>query len=158
MAGLLDGLKTVRESAYSSAAEVLSALGYEERGSRAWHGQLDATDGMRFNVRLEFPAEFPDQLPKAKLDFNEPQELLAHVDQFATVCISTDSGVLIDASRPDAVVRYVLEKAREVLSIRGEEREKEILREVTSSGSIQPTSAIRFAIQIDLRGVSGRLS
>ena len=63
MAGLRDGIKAIQESAYVSATEVLSALSFEECEKRVWCGPLYAKDGVRHDVKLDFPSEFPDQLP-----------------------------------------------------------------------------------------------
>ena len=166
MSSLPDGLKAIREAGYASATQVLSSLSFKECKKRMWCGPLIDKSGVQHEVKLDFPPEFPDKLPIVKLVFKKPQELVAHVDRFGTVCIAADSGLLIDATRPEAVVREVLGRARDVLSLQGAEREGEILREVTSywvdsAGEVyslcQPDRPSGLATQVELAMVSAPL-
>lgn len=106
----------VDEAAARAAAEAeLVRLGFRKTADAArWEGTLDS-NGRQLALALRLPARFPYVLPEISVDRGALGRQVPHVERSGKICISTTTGLLLDASRPAAIVEEAVLRARTTL-------------------------------------------
>lgn len=124
-------LARARQVALTDAELALRELGFRERRPRVWAGTLPRAEGQFCRVRITLPEAFPDVVPEIHLE-DVLKQRFAHVDQSEKVCIAPETGILLDASRPAALIRDAIERARRVVSLSEAEHRRDRLREFSA--------------------------
>jgi molybdopterin/thiamine biosynthesis adenylyltransferase len=78
-----------------------------------WSIPLDPSCGI--GLRVAITEDFPFELPIISVDRTTLPRPIPHVERSGKICIAPATGLLIDASRPEAVLQEVLQKAREIV-------------------------------------------
>lgn len=110
------GVKASRDSAREQAGKTLEDKGFTLK-DEAWTGPLRLKDGSTKIVKVLLPKRFPDALPEIYLDPIPSGLEIAHIDIRGKVCIAPESGVLLDAERPDTIVAQALQMAVAILEM-----------------------------------------
>ena len=107
-----------RSAARAEAASELASLGFLETGG-TWQRETAS-----LKLTAELPPRFPYQLPTLRVDRATFKQVVPHVDATGKVCVAHENGLLLDATRPRALVRAAVERANEILErgARGETR------------------------------------
>lgn len=109
------------DAARAAGAEQLVELGFTAlAGGTTWGAPLDPTSGVSLVVTL--PRGFPYELPIVHVERSKLGGHIPHVDRHRRVCIASAEGLVLDASRPKAVVQEAIARARDIVGIglRGE--------------------------------------
>jgi hypothetical protein len=106
----------LRQAARARAAAYLRERGFVEAAPDAFSGSVDSLDGTRrIAVRVSLPAEFPDALPVIEAPGLAVTDRRAHVERSTRLCIAREGDVLLDADRPEDIVRDAMIRARAIL-------------------------------------------
>lgn len=110
-------LAKLRSAAREEAEAALDAAGFKTRGDGVWQGEL-AMPGSSSTIpaRVSLPDHFPDVLPKLFIQRADLSRRIAHLEQSGKLCVAPDTGLLLDANRPQALVQYVLDRASAEIS------------------------------------------
>lgn len=103
-------------AALDSARDELTSRGFTGGPTQNWLGKLDCGNHGCITVRVDLPAGFPSELPKIYVDRKGLPYRIPHIEKDGKVCIAPDNGILIDVSRPEAILSQSLEKAVETIS------------------------------------------
>lgn len=103
--------------ALEEASEELIARGFTKVFGReaSWNGYIEEGDFENRHlvaVRVELPQDFPFALPVVKLRKSTDHRWYAHIDRAGAICTAPPADYLIDASRPAAIIRDVLNRAK----------------------------------------------
>ena len=109
-------LEDENKTAVESACHELRSRGFTGGPTQNWLGQLDCGSHGQVAVRVDLPAKFPYDLPRIYVDRNDLQCRIPHVEKSGKICIAPDNGILIDSSRPVAILTEALEKAAATIS------------------------------------------
>jgi molybdopterin-synthase adenylyltransferase len=120
---LVSSLEAVRRSARTVVEAELVARGYRKEADGEWRGALGlAGSETSIPARVRIPDAFPDVLPNVYVDRKDLPRRIAHHESSGKVCVAPASGLLLDSSRPGALLAHALERAalEVVRGIRGE--------------------------------------
>lgn len=108
-------LKAIHTVALRDAERALLESDYQQGEDGSWAGTIELDKHGKIPAIVRLPTTFPDALPDVYIDISKVEHRLAHVEASGRICIAPTSGILIDASRPYALVQTALAKARSIL-------------------------------------------
>lgn len=103
-----------RERARADAAVELAGRGYVQN-EHDWSGQIVVGDH-KVSARVALPDDFPDALPHVRVTRSLLPRRIPHVEADGKICLAPESGVLLDSSRPGAIVADSLIRAAASIS------------------------------------------
>ncbi len=123
-------MKEEREAATQRAREFLTERAFKKAGDGAFVGRIgDSTAERWAELRVVFPADFPDCLPRVEVLARSDSRVRAHLERSGKLCLAQESSALIDSSRPEAVVRDALQLAADILFERSEEQQQKDIQD-----------------------------
>jgi len=141
-------LEILRAEARRRAASALEERGFLAGADDSWRGTVTA-GGSTWRMRAMLPASFPDVLPEV---FVEGEfGALAHVERNGKVCIAPSTGVLLDTTRPEDLVRDALDRATRVLSLSTEEHRRDRLTEFNAYWAVVSNNQLASICPVPLR-------
>jgi ThiF family/Prokaryotic E2 family B len=130
----LKELSELRAWALSEAEAVLRELSFDPAGARAWRGKCQTASRGSVHLRLVLLPTFPDTLPSIYLDPADSRHesrgagsppAHPHIERSGKVCIAGASGLLLDTTRPKALILESLHRVVQILDAPAEEQSRD---------------------------------
>jgi molybdopterin/thiamine biosynthesis adenylyltransferase len=107
-------LRAKKNDALEAAYAELASLGFSQKGD-GWLGEVSLDCGPT-PAKLTIPATFPATLPTVAVSPNDLPKRIPHLERDGKVCVAPSKGVLVDTTRPRAVVRECLDRATRTIN------------------------------------------
>ena len=107
-------LDEIRSEAKAAAARFLENEGFVADGN-VWGRPLTLANQANVPIRLQLPPRFPDDLPVITIDRAILPHRIPHVEKTGKLCLAPATGVLLDATNPEGIIRDSVERARTLL-------------------------------------------
>jgi molybdopterin/thiamine biosynthesis adenylyltransferase len=117
----------VKSDAVKSAESELENRGFiKSNAGNEFNGTLNCNEYGSFPVRVILPENFPNALPEIFTERKALRKRIPHLEGIGRLCLIPNTGILIDASKPESIIIEALERARRLIvrGLSGENKEE----------------------------------
>lgn len=112
----IDNLKILSVTAKAEAQMELIKNGFSwSEAENRFVGILSCGEWGDFRAEVSLPEDFPFALPSVFINRKTLKARIPHVERNGKLCVAPNTGILIDAAKPESIIRETLERARQIL-------------------------------------------
>ena len=102
--------------AFAEAYTELTERGFVPGVDGAWSGVLSFDGGTSIATTVTLPPDFPHAIPIVRISIRSLPRSIPHVEVGGKVCLTPESGVLLDGANPRGIIRDSLALARRLIA------------------------------------------